>query len=142
MTNRQRDHAGLYHAAELGDADAQYNLGTLYFVGQDVPQDYTEAAVRWLRRAAEQGNQFLNATDGRLLSGEKCTGAAVGPRLHEDRKGQFTVGYTKRLMELRESQLAEAATIAVEAGVLRRCELHPEITIQFADPSPAFPSVS
>ena len=25
VTNRQRDHAGLHHAAELGDADAQYN---------------------------------------------------------------------------------------------------------------------
>ena len=58
--------------------------------------------------------------------------------MYEDRKGQFKVGYTKRLMELRESQLAEAATIAVEAGVLRRCELHSEITIQFADPSPAY----
>ena len=47
--------ANLLRRRLLGDADAQYNLGTLYFVGQDVPQDYTEA-VRWLRRAAEQGN--------------------------------------------------------------------------------------
>ena len=42
-------------------------------------------------------------------------------------------------MELRESQQDEAAAIAVEAGVLRRCEWHREIPInQFTDPSPAY----
>ncbi len=42
-------------AAEQGLADAQYNLGVMYEVGQGVPQDYDEA-VKWYRLAAEQGD--------------------------------------------------------------------------------------
>ena len=47
--------------ADQGDADAQVRLGAMYYQGQDVPQDDTEA-IRWLRLAAEQGRadaQFL-----------------------------------------------------------------------------------
>ncbi len=40
--------------AELGRADAQYNLGVLYDNGEGVPEDYKEA-VRWYRLAADQG---------------------------------------------------------------------------------------
>ena len=42
-------------AAELGDIKAQRDLGSIYGVGQDVPQDYAEAA-KWYRLAAEQGD--------------------------------------------------------------------------------------
>jgi TPR repeat protein len=41
--------------AESGDADAQCELAKRYLFGQGVPQDYTEA-VKWYRKAAEQGN--------------------------------------------------------------------------------------
>ncbi len=41
--------------AEQGDAEAQYNLGSMYDEGLGVPQDYAEA-VKWYRKAAEQGN--------------------------------------------------------------------------------------
>ncbi len=41
--------------AERGDANAQANLGSLYFLGQDVPQDYAQAMI-WYRKAAENGN--------------------------------------------------------------------------------------
>ena len=41
--------------AERGDAEAQYNLGAMYFHGQGVPQDYAEM-VKWYRLAAEQGH--------------------------------------------------------------------------------------
>jgi TPR repeat protein len=41
--------------ANRGHANAQYNLGTLYQVGQGVPQNYKEA-VKWFRKAAIQGN--------------------------------------------------------------------------------------
>ncbi len=34
---------------------AQFNLGAMYERGQGVPQDYFQA-VRWYRRAAEQGH--------------------------------------------------------------------------------------
>ena len=40
--------------AESGDAFAQFSLGTRYFTGQGVPQDYALAA-QWTRKAAEQG---------------------------------------------------------------------------------------
>ncbi len=48
--------------AEQGDADAQFNLGIMYDNGRGVPQDYVQA-VRWYRKAAEQGG--AKAQDGR-----------------------------------------------------------------------------
>ncbi len=44
----------LRKAAEGGSAKSQSRLGTMYFDGRDVPQDYLEAA-RWWRQAADQG---------------------------------------------------------------------------------------
>ncbi len=45
----------LQQKAEQGHADAQYNLGLVYDLGQEVPQDSKEA-VKWFRLAAEQGH--------------------------------------------------------------------------------------
>jgi len=42
-------------AAESGDAVAQYNLGVMYFNGQDVAQSDVQAAA-WFRKAADRGN--------------------------------------------------------------------------------------
>ena len=44
--------------AELGDVEAQYNLGVLYDEGAGVEQDLAVAA-NWYRKAAEQG--FIDA---------------------------------------------------------------------------------
>ena len=44
----------LLHAAEQGDANAQFILGVLYRDGDGVPKDTTEAA-KWFRKAADQG---------------------------------------------------------------------------------------
>ncbi|MDA7635388.1 sel1 repeat family protein, partial [Alphaproteobacteria bacterium] len=41
-------------AAEQGIADAQYNLGQMYQLGEGVRKD-DEEAVRWYRLAADQG---------------------------------------------------------------------------------------
>ncbi|KAB2645301.1 MAG: SEL1-like repeat protein, partial [Verrucomicrobia bacterium] len=41
--------------AKQGDADAQFNLGVCYESGNGVAKDYVEA-VKWYRKAAEQGN--------------------------------------------------------------------------------------
>ena len=41
-----------------GVADSQWRLGIMYYLGQGIPQDYSEAA-RWYRLAAEQG--YANA---------------------------------------------------------------------------------
>ena len=47
--------AGFFqNAAEQGLAEAQYNLGVCYINGWGVPQD-VEEAIKWLRKAAEQG---------------------------------------------------------------------------------------
>ena len=45
----------LRRAAELGDAEAQYELGERYFNGDGVERDYVEA-VKWFRKAADQGD--------------------------------------------------------------------------------------
>ncbi|MBR2571639.1 MAG: SEL1-like repeat protein [Clostridia bacterium] len=52
-------------AAELGDPDAQFRLGNMYYFGRDVAQDYPEAA-KWWRRAAEQGHAGAQANLGWL----------------------------------------------------------------------------
>ncbi len=41
--------------ANQGNAQAQNNLGTLYYYGKGIPQDHAEA-LKWYRKAAEQGN--------------------------------------------------------------------------------------
>ncbi|MHC8510324.1 MAG: hypothetical protein ACYYKD_13225 [Rhodospirillales bacterium] len=40
------------HAAEQGDAEAQFNLGVMY----DNGADHIEESVKWWRAAAEQGH--------------------------------------------------------------------------------------
>ena len=43
--------------AEKGDAEAQLHLGFMFLHGEGVAQDYSEA-VRWLRKAADHGNDY------------------------------------------------------------------------------------
>ena len=40
--------------AQQGDADAQFNLGEMYYYGQGVPQN-DKTALKWYTLAAEQG---------------------------------------------------------------------------------------
>ncbi|HKV97760.1 MAG TPA: tetratricopeptide repeat protein [Gammaproteobacteria bacterium] len=44
-------------AANAGVANAQYNMGTLYFNGEGVAQDYAKAH-EWFMRAAKRGNKY------------------------------------------------------------------------------------
>ena len=79
--------SGYRKAAKQGDADAQYNLGVLYADGRGVRQDHAEA-VRWYRKAAEQGLVYavsaLNrlsadaATSNASFSTPKATAPATG----------------------------------------------------------------
>ena len=48
-------------AAERGDPYAQYALGKLYLLGKQVPPDH-DAAVRWLKQSAAQGNESARTT--------------------------------------------------------------------------------
>lgn len=55
-SNNMYDIKNLKQASELGDSDAQIKLGRCYFEGRKgVEQSYIEA-LRWFRKAAEQGN--------------------------------------------------------------------------------------
>ena len=60
--NEKNEEAFEYYlkAARQGDAEAQYNLGVCYRKGYGVEKDLTEA-VKWLRKAADQG--FAEAQD-------------------------------------------------------------------------------
>lgn len=51
----EEEYQKIIKTAERGDAIAQYVLGTLYYAGDGVKQDYVEA-VSWSRKAAEQGD--------------------------------------------------------------------------------------
>ncbi len=51
--------------AESGDARAQFALAFMYDTGEDVAQDYAEAA-KWYRSAASQGIAFAQYRLGRL----------------------------------------------------------------------------
>lgn len=55
----------LTDAAECGDPYAQYALGKLYLLGKQVPPDHN-AAVRWLKQSAAQGNESARAALERM----------------------------------------------------------------------------
>jgi Sel1 repeat len=46
--------------ADQGQADAQFNLGLMYYRGEGIPQNYVEA-MRWCRLAADQGHAFAQS---------------------------------------------------------------------------------
>jgi cell division septation protein DedD len=52
--------------AETGDADAQFNMGQAYKMGNGVPPDDT-IAMEWFRRAAAQGHPRAIDNYGRML---------------------------------------------------------------------------
>lgn len=51
--------------AEQGNADAQFNLGLMYFNGTGVQQD-DQAALKWFRLAADQGDAFAQFALGNM----------------------------------------------------------------------------
>jgi TPR repeat protein len=53
--------------AEQGNADAQFNLGSLYYQGRGVSQDYKEAA-KWFRKAADQRHVYAQVNLGTMYA--------------------------------------------------------------------------
>ena len=51
----QEDFEALRKAAEAGDANAQYELGKCYYLGNVVSLDY-DLAYKWFRASADAGN--------------------------------------------------------------------------------------
>ena len=68
--------AAIRTAAEQGDAQAQFALGTMYRDGQGVVQDYTQALL-WWRKAAE-----LGVIDAQLALGNIHAGGTGVARDH------------------------------------------------------------
>lgn len=58
----------LREAADKGNADAQYQLGSIYASGRGVPRDDAEAA-KWYRLAAEQGKAFAQTCLAGMYAG-------------------------------------------------------------------------
>lgn len=54
-------------AANLGNAEAQFNLGVMYANGQSVKQDYAEAE-KWYRKAAALGNTAAQFNLGNMYA--------------------------------------------------------------------------
>lgn len=51
----REDMSGWLLRAEQGSSDAQFYVGSTYYLGTDVPKNL-EKAVQWFLRSAEQGN--------------------------------------------------------------------------------------
>ena len=67
--------AELEPAAEAGDAEAQFYMGTLRAHGAGLPRDYG-ASLEWYRRAAEQGHAGAQFAIG-LLYHDGAGGGAI-----------------------------------------------------------------
>ncbi|MDR1398069.1 MAG: SEL1-like repeat protein [Desulfarculales bacterium] len=52
----------MHSAAGPGDAEAQHNLGVLYYKGDGVKQDYA-SSCQWWEKAAAQGFMVSNSTE-------------------------------------------------------------------------------
>jgi TPR repeat protein len=68
MTQGKSSLGDLAFRAEGGDAGAQYRLGVIFLLGEVAEQD-TEAAYRWLVRAAVSGNESAGALVEKLVAG-------------------------------------------------------------------------
>ena len=107
--------------AEKGSADAQFKLGSLYYQGLGLPQDYGKA-VKWFREAAEQRHVYAQVTLGTIYA-EGIRGA-----IEEDRPQALmwfifaSAQGDKEAMEFRDvlasrmtpSEIAEAQKMARE----------------------------
>jgi len=53
VSNCRISNENLCHKAESEDASTQYDIGVMYYNGQDVKQDY-QTALEWYTKSAEQ----------------------------------------------------------------------------------------
>ena len=65
-------------AADQGDAESQYNLGTYHAIGRGVPQDYVQAHM-WFNLAASRatGEMREDAVEARDRTADEMTPAAL-----------------------------------------------------------------
>lgn len=116
------DDSAVRRSAEQGAAGAQYCLGLMYRMGEDVRQDYVEAAG-WYRRAAEQGSAGAqHALGSAYANGEGLPQDYVlaymwlnlaAAQITEHREG-FVTSRDAVAAKLTPDQLAEAQRMARE----------------------------
>jgi hypothetical protein len=93
-----QDMASRYlRAAQAGDDEAQFYLGSLYSAGVGVPRSDQEA-VRWFGRAANQGHSHAML----ILAGLYATGRGVAKNNAEAYKLAYIVNGASRVDEFRD----------------------------------------
>ena len=108
--------------AENGDANAQYQLGWMYYTGFVVEQDHKES-VKWYRKSAEQGNGFAQFSlaliydTGRGVKQDNVTAYAwynfAGA--HEDENGKTLDKFRSRLSkEMTPEQITKTEELVKE----------------------------
>jgi TPR repeat protein len=88
--------------AEQGNAEAQFDFGSIYARGYLVPQDYAEA-LKWYRKSGEGGYGIAQVTLGDLYHSGSSLGLHVQPDFAEAEKWWRKAadqGYTNVLADL------------------------------------------
>lgn len=112
--------------AEQGNADAQFNLGLMYFNGTGVQQD-DQAALKWFRLAADQGDAFAQFALGNMyfmgrgVSANLVASYALGNLAATEVPGYFTQPAQMRdaaagQMSAQQLEAGQALTRAMRAG--------------------------
>ena len=102
--------------AEQGNADAQFNLGLMYFNGTGVPQD-DQVALKWFRRSADQGNGFAQFALGNMyymgrgVTANFVASYALGNLAAADVPASFT-----QPAQMRDAAAAQLTPGQIEAG--------------------------
>lgn len=86
--------------AEKGDADAQFKVGLMYYLGQGVLRDYLEA-LGWFKKAARQNNPYAQYNAGYMYEKGEGTPQDHGEAAKYYRQAaergnqlaQYTLGY-------------------------------------------------
>ncbi|WP_369463665.1 tetratricopeptide repeat protein [Citrobacter braakii] len=66
----QVDVQACQQAAEHGDAEAQYNLGKMYYTGEGLPQNFQKAKILWEESSKKGSAQSLNGLGLLYYAGE------------------------------------------------------------------------
>jgi TPR repeat protein len=115
----------LRKAANQGHADAQYNLGAMYFMGRGVLQDHVEAE-KWYRKAAEQGHaNAQHNLDFMQKKGRSAPRKAALATARDDFRVQLgavrskarAVKEAKRLISLHKRTLGRLTIVPVRADL-------------------------
>ena len=78
-------------SAQGGDADAQYEVAIMYLKGRGVEQDFDET-LRWLEKAAGNGNEQASSKLRRIQAQKKKFAAALKRAESGDSKAQYNTG--------------------------------------------------